>query len=193
MHTRTSGSLKPYLISCSKSQVQARYQVITSRVWTVCTVPFSRHSLHNYHSQQPKYVATSGARNVVTYFTLFAPVESHTTETSYYATPLLILSSFPTLLPFVLPLFWWPFLSILLTSSLYLDCLLLLLFPFLPLSALCPFLFPSFRSFSSLFILLFISYVSPPIYPRHFKTLTPYSQTVIVIGLKYFCKYLNYR
>lgn len=92
--------------------MQVRFQKITSRVWTVCITPFSRRALQNYLSQQPTYVGISGARNVVTYCTLFSPVKSHTTETSYYTTPLPILSSFPTLCPLSSPLLMpFPFYS----------------------------------------------------------------------------------
>jgi hypothetical protein len=55
-------------------------------------------------------------------------------------------------------------------------------------------LFSSLPSAVSLYfqLYLFLSYISPSIYPKHFKTLTSYTQTVIVIGFKPLCKYLNY-
>lgn len=116
----------------------------------LCHFPDMHYNTKTHNSQRKlQFQAPGMLSHTVRRFRSSSP---HTNETSYYATPLLFSVPF---LHFALcpPLFWCPFLSILLTSSLYLACLLLLLFTFLPLSALYPFLFPSFRSFSSLFIL----------------------------------------
>jgi len=120
------------------------------------------------------------------------PVKSHTTQTSHYVTPLLFPVPFLhfALCPppsFNALSFYSPHFLHFISTVFYFSSSRFSLYPHYVISS-------SLSSALSLHFsfYLFISYVSPPIYPKRFKTLTSSSQPVIVISFKPYCKYLNY-
>lgn len=168
--------------------MQGRFQDITSRVWTVCHLPDVHYKITTHNNKRmlqfqapgmlshtvrcfPRQVAHNSdiiSCHSVSYF-LFLSYTLSIVLLSFDALSLL----FSSLPPFISTVFYFS------SSSFF-------LYPHYVLSSSLP----SALSFH-IPLYLFISYVSPLIYPKHFKTLTSYSQPVIVIGFKPFCKYLN--
>ena len=157
--------LKSYLIPCRKPQVQGRFQAITSRVWTACLCYEIFHTCVRKLPQTAVNINCKIRRPEYCHkLYVFSPTSSPK-QLRRHIIPLRFLNAVPFLLfALCLPHFWCSFLSLFLSFSTFSRLSFTsLLCVSSSLSALCPFLFPSLCSFSSLYI-LFISLLHLPLF-----------------------------